>query len=454
MSLRSKLFISMLVLILSMTGVYFVMSRAYTGSAFQKYASAVRQSEAQQWSGLLANYYQNHGNKWTGVSSYVRRVESNHAALNSLALHELLLITNARGRAIYFSPIHRVSKREITSVGIPVSVVVDRKRVATVYVFDRGLDRLYHLQQRLLGKMTQSIIVGAVVTMGVALLLALWLSRVLTNPLNQLMRAIREMGRGNLKPRLSIASGDEFGQVSSAFNHMANQLSAAEEARRHLVADVAHELRTPLTIMQGQLELVQQGVQKPDTQFILSIYDECIRLSRLVGDLHQLSLAEAGVLPLEREETDVAMLLERIVDNFQVEAEDKGVHLSLHVESKDVTANVDPNRITQVFINLIGNAVRYTPSGREVKVLVAKDAMRVQVMVSDTGAGIAPDHLPSLFDRFYRVDADRNRERGGMGLGLAIAKEFVEAHGGEIQVNSTLGKGTTFTVLFPVTHLV
>ena len=454
MSLRSKLFMSMFVLILSMTGVYFVMSRAYTGSAFQRYASAVRQSEAQQWSGLLANYYQKHNDGWTGVASYVRRVESNHAALNSLASRELILITNSRGRAIYFTPVHKISKREITSVGIPVPVMVGNKQVATVYVFDRGLDRLYHLQQRLLENMTQSIIVGAVVTMGVALLLALWLSRVLTNPLNQLMRAIREMGRGNLRPRLSIMSGDEFGQVSSAFNQMANQLSASQEARRHLVADVAHELRTPLTIMQGQLELIQQGVQKPDMQILLSIYDECIRLSRLVGDLHQLSLAEAGVLPLEREPTDVSSLLERIVDNFQVEAEDKGVLLALKLESIDARANVDPNRITQVFINLIGNAIRYTPRGREVNVSVGKDALRVLVKVRDTGEGIPSEHLPSLFDRFYRVDADRNRERGGMGLGLAIAKEFVEAHGGEIQVDSVVGKGTTFTVSLPVDHLV
>lgn len=440
----------MFALILFMTGVFFTMSRTYMGSVFRQFATVVRYSEADQWASLLSYYYKTHNHSWANVEDYVDRVERNQLAINLWSSQESLVILDNHRQVVYVTSNTQQSVQDIIRIGSPVPVYLGAHNVATIYVFDRGLNRLNHLQNRILSTMTKAIIIGAIITMGAAMLLALWLTRLLTLPLNQLLRAIREMAKGNLRPQLVIRSGDEYGQVSAAFNQMSTQLSAVEEVRRHLVADVAHELRTPLTIMQGQLELIQQGVLKPDMETLLPISDECIRLTRLVDELHQLSLAEAGALHLQRSDADVGALLRRIVDNFQFEAEDKGIQLSVLEEAEPLLANLDASRITQVFINLIGNAIRYTPDGGEVRVDAKRVKSAVVVSVSDTGPGINPEHLPFLFNRFYRVDADRSRTGGGMGLGLAIAKEFVEAHGGSIKVDSRMGDGTVFTVVLPL----
>jgi two-component system sensor histidine kinase BaeS len=288
----------------------------------------------------------------------------------------------------------------------------------------------------------------------IALVLGFWLSRMLTAPLHQLTTAIDRIGKGDLSKAILVTTRDEYGQVAEALNQMAANLAHSEEVRKHLVADVAHELRTPLTIIQGQLEFIQQNGKTIAPETLLPMQDELIRLSALVNDLHHLSLAEAGKLPLEKKKTNVYDLLVRLKELLRTEVDEKGVQVSLSSSVEDSVLSIDAHRITQVFYNLIWNAIRYTPPSGQISIHLTeriepnnKDFLLISIM--DTGTGIPTEHLPYLFDRFYRAQGDRSRQSGGMGLGLAIAKQFVEAHGGEIEVNSKVGAGTTFNVYLP-----
>ncbi|MCZ8516872.1 HAMP domain-containing sensor histidine kinase [Paenibacillus filicis] len=286
------------------------------------------------------------------------------------------------------------------------------------------------------------------------LFFSLWISGVLTLPLRKLIAAIERVAQGDLKVSVPVQSKDEYGKVIQTFNEMTLRLREAEDARRRLVADVAHEFRTPLSIMQLKLENYQQAGHHVPPE-MLRIHDEVIRLSLLVDDLHVLSLAEAGRLSLDRKPLDLTAHLERIVDDVKYEAEENGLEIRLYTILKPVIVMADARRITQVFINLLTNAIRYTPRGGKITVGIEdraahRNAFFACVSVMDTGIGIPAEELPHLFDRFYRVEEARSRHTGGTGLGLSIAHHFVRAHGGFIRVVSEPDQGTTFTVYLPL----
>ncbi|GGI97868.1 two-component sensor histidine kinase [Alicyclobacillus cellulosilyticus] len=450
MSLRTKLFSAMVSLIVFMTVVFFALSHGYMAHLFKNYALAAREGDAEQWATLLSYYYVNNHNSWHNVDRYVAQVLDQRLSSGAVAgLEHLEILSPDRKQVIFATPSPQLDRRTFLAEGIVVPIQANGRTVGILALTDRDLQRLYHLEQRILDSMADATLAGAVATVLVALLVAFWLTRRITHPLQQLIHAIRRISEGDLGIKLAAETRDELGQVTMAFNHMAAQLAKMEQMRRHLVADVAHELRTPLTIIQGQLELIQQGVRQPEPAALLPIQDEVMRLTRLVDDLHQLSLAEAGVLPLEKRTTELVALVGRVVENFQIEAEERTIRLFMEAAVPAVYVWVDAHRMTQVFVNLVGNALRYTPAGGEVKVRVEETPQDVRVTVSDTGPGIAAEHLPHIFDRFYRVEEARSRESGGMGLGLAIAKEFVEAHRGRIEVVSRPGQGTSFIVVLP-----
>ena len=286
-------------------------------------------------------------------------------------------------------------------------------------------------------------------TGGIALLLAFFLARQITAPVRRLTQAANNMSTGDLHQRVSVSNQDELGELASAFNRMAERLELTEQQRRLLVADIAHELRNPLTVMQGKLEGLMDGVLPLSQEQVGTVYDQTLMLSRLVDDLRLLSLAQAGQLPLDKDEVDMGSLVIRIVDDFRPLAQDRGVKLDTQVDGHALRATVDTQRMGQVLSNLLSNAVRHTDKDTAVSVGVASVNGSVQVVVSDSGPGIGPEDLPHVFERFYRVDRSRSREGGGSGLGLAIAKEVVEAHGGSIWADSTQGEGAVFTFRVP-----
>lgn len=278
------------------------------------------------------------------------------------------------------------------------------------------------------------------------------MSRNLTAPLNNLADAAKAIGTRNLSRRVPEKGSDEMIKVAHAFNEMAADLEQAEQLRRNLLADVAHELRTPLSVLQGNLRAILDEVYPLNLEEMARLYEHTRFLSRLVSDLHELAQAEAHKLPLNLQETDLAQLVQKTTDTFRPSAEVKRVRLNVEVAERVPPVHVDAARITQVLQNLLANALRHTGEAGQITVKIEPNTTTVHLTIADTGEGIPPEHLPHIFDRFYRADPARSRDRGGAGLGLAIARAIVEAHGGQISVSSAgvPGQGSQFLLKLPV----
>jgi signal transduction histidine kinase len=283
-----------------------------------------------------------------------------------------------------------------------------------------------------------------------ALALTIMLSGSILKPVQALTLAARRMEQGDLSQRVKIQKQDEIGALAHAFNTMADSLERSEQLRRNLVSDVAHELRTPLTNIRGYLEALQDEVIEPDETVITSLYEEAMLLSRLVTDLQDLTLAEAGQLHLQRVSIALEDVITKAVNGLSLQAKSK--HLSLCVETPDVLPLVeaDPQRVGQILRNLLSNAIKHTLPEGEIRVSARELQGEIEVCVRDTGTGIAPEHLPYLFNRFYRADPSRARATGGIGLGLAIVEQLVHAHGGRVLVESKVEHGSRFTFTLPV----
>jgi two-component system, OmpR family, sensor histidine kinase BaeS len=274
----------------------------------------------------------------------------------------------------------------------------------------------------------------------------------IARPLADLMDAADAVASGDLHVHVAEESPGDFGRVAQTFNRMTRELERAEELRRNLTADVAHELRTPLHIMQGNLEGLLDGVYQPTAEHLNALLDETRWLARLIDDLSILSLAESGQLVLHIEAIAVDELLTDISTSFSGQAEAAGIQLCIagNDELAGMTVNADAGRLYQVLGNLVVNALRYTPSGGTITLQGERVPGSVRLIVRDTGKGIAPEDIPFIFDRFWRGGPARSHTEGvGGGLGLAIARQLVLAHGGRIEVESQPGQGATFTLQLP-----
>ncbi len=231
---------------------------------------------------------------------------------------------------------------------------------------------------------------------------------------------------------------------------MADKLEKTETMRRQLIGDVTHELRTPLAAIKGYMEGLMDGVLPAEPETYQQVHTEIDRLQRLVNDLQELSRVEAGAFQLKPVSVSLPGLIETIKGNLGHQFEDKGIQLETQVEPHLPNIMVDKDRILQVLTNLVGNALQYTPSGGKVSIRAARDKSEILISVSDTGIGIAPDHLPFIFNRFYRTDKSRTRASGGSGIGLTIAQALVKAHHGRIWAESAgEGKGSSFHFTLP-----
>ncbi len=290
-----------------------------------------------------------------------------------------------------------------------------------------------------------------------ALVIGSLLFRQIISPIRSVTEAAKKIASGDLSHRVPENGSDEVGQMAQTFNQMAGSLAYDRQLRRNMTADISHELRTPLSIIQGNLEAMMDGVLPPSPEEIASLHDETMLLSRLVADLHTLSVAEAGKLALELIDTDILALLRQTVANFQPTSKELDITLETSFPEKCPALKLDYDRTCQIVQNLISNALRYTPANGTITVQVSLDSQAVWVDVSDTGKGIFPDDLPHIFDRFFRGDKSRNRNSGGSGIGLAIVRQLMQAQGGEVDVKSPVlvrddgsGYGSCFRLTFPL----
>ena len=348
--------------------------------------------------------------------------------------------------------VHVGSTSEIEYASVP--VVASGRVVEFVYAFrdapGRGLFARVGETFRFLTDFWWQFLLAGALAAGIALLVARWLARGMTQPLRDMAAAAHRMETGDYSRRVRTRSRDEVGQLATAFNRMSAELENLEQSRRDLVANVSHELKTPIAAIRAHLENLLDGVEQPEPRTMEVMLSQTERLGRLIEQLLELSRLESGELPLQREQIPLAPLVTQVLSEIEMARSDRGVAVESELPNDLPSVNADRERVHQVLFNLVDNAVRFTPSGGAVTVSAHRHNGSVEVKVSDTGVGIPPEHLPRLFERFYRADPARSRGDGGTGIGLAIARSVVEAHGGHIRAESELGRGSVFTFDLPV----
>lgn len=297
---------------------------------------------------------------------------------------------------------------------------------------------------------SQALVAAALASAAVGLCASVLLAREILRPLHDLARSTRRVAGGHYDERVAVPQAEELAELARSFNQMADALAQVEQQRITLIGNVAHELRTPLAGLEGYLEGLQDGVLPSDPPTIQAMQHEVRRLRRLVDDLQQLSRVETGQIALHIEPFDLVPLVQRVITQLRPQL--LGQRLEVLAEQGDEPLRVlaDSDRTAQILVNLLSNAVRYTPDDGSITVRAGRAGDRVRLAVADTGIGIPAEALPYLFERFYRVDPSRSRTSGGSGIGLTIARHLAWAMGGELSAASAgPGRGSTFTLLLP-----
>ncbi|MEH2109793.1 sensor histidine kinase [Nostoc sp.] len=290
-----------------------------------------------------------------------------------------------------------------------------------------------------------SVLVGTTAAGG----LSYWVSRRIMQRLTEMEQITQKFAAGQMDARLPVSDIPELSGLSASFNRMAASLEGVEARRREVIGDMTHELRTPLTVVRGYLEELADGEIEASPEIYRRLAKETRRLERLVNDLQELSKAEAGYLPINIQRVNLRPLLESLVEKFTDQLLEDGPVLLLQCPSVLPPVLADIDRTEQVLVNLLGNAVRYTNEG-SITIAVGTEASQLSIAVRDTGIGIAPENLPHVFERFWRADQSRDRHSGGTGIGLTISHRLIELQGGQIQVESELGVGSTFRFFLPL----
>lgn len=278
------------------------------------------------------------------------------------------------------------------------------------------------------------------------------LARLFLAPVRRMTRAAAQLAAGDYSTRVRVSTTDEIGALAEDFNRLAVALDKTERMRRAFMADVSHELRTPLAVLQGELEALEDGVRPLTPESIRSLQAETRLLSKLVDDLYDLSLADAGALSYRKTVVEVGALLRSVLDAARDRLAQRGLRLSEQLAPVELPVFADEGRLRQLFGNLVENSLRYTDGGGEVQVSARVEGAQLRVDVDDSPPGVEAERLPRLFERFYRVEASRNRASGGAGLGLAICRNIVEAHGGQIAASASPLGGLRMTVHLPLTR--
>ncbi len=397
----------------------------------------------------LTAYYQRNGS-WEGINAIL---VNNRESGGNMRMMAPVALLDAERRVVYggmrYHPGQIVSERDGPK-GVPVEV---DNAVVGWLLFDTLRDRMPTLPQSpetiFLENMNKAVWYGALGAAAIALLLGALLARSISRPVRDLTEGTQRIAQGDLGHQVPVRGQDELGDLAQSFNQMSADLAHANQQRRQMTADIAHDLRTPLSVIMGYTESLSDGKLQGSPEMYRVMHKETQHLGRLIEDLRTLSLADAGELPLTKRPSSPRALLEQMADAHQALAQRKNITLEVQAADGLPMIDVDTDRMAQVLGNLISNALRFTPEGGQVILTaMAEGNGRLQLSVQDNGAGIAPEDLPHIFSRFYRGDKSR-LQTGESGLGLAIARSIVEAHGGQITAESILGVGTTFTINLP-----
>ena len=442
-SLNFRLLAAFAIVIIVIIGAAFFFAHRNTHIEIGRFGERIEQMQARRVEIELSTHHFRQGS-WEGIQPVVTQWGKLYG--------RRIILTDNSGIVVADSEEEFLGKPYTADMpGSPMRPPWESRNIGMLYIDPVGSSEINRAALQIAFNTTGRFFLwGGLVAIAIALLITFIMSRRILAPVRALTNAARELGKGDFSQRVKSSDKGEMGQLARSFNSMADDLEHAERLRRNMVADVAHELRTPLSNLKGYLEAIRDGVAKPDADTIRSLDEEAASLSRLVDDLQELSLADAGELKLVLQPEDVSSLIREATAALQTKAATKGLKISVDLPDKLPPVNIDAHRIKQVLHNLLDNAVSHTGKKGRAIVKAWQQENRVNISIADTGEGIPVEELPQIFERFYRVDKSRARATGGSGLGLTIAKRLVEAHGGEIKVESEPGQGSTFTFSLPI----
>lgn len=441
MRLTSKISLILVVMVLVTGCLIGVLCIENINDALDEYLYETHEVMLNDWARTFVAYYTYNGNNWDGVENLGHVAELKQSGV---------VLSNLNGRVLYHyddAYIGRQVPQEIYSRGYILRV--DNQVIGILYPAALFSDTFMQLEQNFVKSTMVAVVKGAFFTSLFAIIIGMALSIHIVHPVRELTRAAKRMAKGNFEEPLPIYSTDEIGDLSRSFNTMAQEIEHGIEMREQMMADTSHELRTPLTVLASKLEFSLEQNKPLETEEIVVLYDEVIRLKGLVNELQDLSKLEAGHAVLDKTLIKFADYFEDFAVLLDAEAESRNMTLEVNLKEAPEYCYADPKRLKQIVLNLVNNAFRYTPEGGTVTIIAKEQNGDFLFSVQDTGMGIAPEDVNKIFDRFYRTDRSRDRESGGSGLGLAITKALVDAHGGWIKVDSQLNAGTTFTIMLP-----
>lgn len=463
-----QLTLAFTLVVLVAVGIIAVLINRTTDIEFRQYITRSGMQASGSGMQQLVAYYEQEGS-WAGVEDLLAEGISIIMPLDMPMMPHMdrrpgrpgaqpdILLADAAGQVIYDSAgkdagKHLSSKEKTRAV--PITRENGKEVIGYLLLsLPAARDRLGSLEQQFLDRMERILLIGAALAVGLGLVIGLLLSRSLTAPLQRLASAARAVAGGDLEHQVKVEGSAEMAKVAHAFNEMTTALANSERQRQNMVADVAHELRTPLSVVQGNLQAILDDVYDLDKAEVSRLYDETRLLSRLVDDLRELALADAGQLSLNLRRIDVAQIIATTVESLSLAAEAHEITLAAQMPDDLGPVQADPDRVAQVLRNLLVNALRHTPLEGTVTVTASQTADEVEIAITDTGEGIAAEDLPYIFDRFWRADRSRARNdrwAGSSGLGLSVAQSLVEAQSGRIWAESELGAGSTFYFTLPL----
>jgi len=459
-SLRKKLTITFLLIALLSLAFVGLFSNLSFGKQFEDYAVTRLNQQIEKTVGQVTELYSRSGDAWdiasldeTGMALLVDGLILRVADQNGVVLWDAQVHNNGMCLRILQNMAQNMQSYQSNFQGgyeeQSFPAVIDGRQVGTITVGYYGPYYFNDADLQFLAALNRILLIAGAVSLGACVLLGAYLARRLSQPISDVINAAGKIADGNYGERVTPAGNTaELLALSHSVNSLAVSLESQDALRKRLTADVAHELRTPLTTLQSTVEAMQDGIWPADETRLNSLREEILRLNKLVDELSTLSRYESALLKLDTQVLDLGELAAQTVRSFERIAIEKGISLTFSGGAAMVLA--DRDRIGQVLINLLHNALKFTPSGGAISVETGVSADRAFLRVQDTGCGIAPEHLRFIFERFYRVDPSRARETGGSGIGLAIALAIAKAHGGEILVESTVGTGSVFTLLLPL----
>lgn len=458
-SLKTKLSLTIALVVLITVALISLLANFFIQNQFKGYVASQQEKTTQEIVNMISKQYEKDTNTWNvdfihaiGMyalyDGYIIKV---HDIQNQIVWDAessntelcLEIMDDISNRMMLAAP---EMNGEFTTKNF--AIMQDNNKVGTVKISYYGPYFLSQDDFLFLNALNKILITIGIFSIVLSIIVGIFMAKRLSKPILKMVGVTKQISDGDYNVRIKEKTNtNEVDELIISINHLAGSLEKQEALRRQLTTDVAHELRTPLTTVQTHLEALIERVWEPTPERLQSCYDEMVRICKLVSNLERLAKMESDNLRLEKTQISLLELSNKIISNFETDFKNKSLSISVIGNCSEISA--DREQISQVLVNLISNAIKYTQNGGEINIILSDTEDAVVFSIEDTGIGIAEDEIPFVFERFYRADKSRNRDTGGSGIGLAIVKAIVVEHGGTIKVESSLSKGSRFMVLLP-----